>query len=68
MSVRAANLYMTIFRLASRVRETRILISEMHNMDFKTHINMDFDPSKMCTKRAFCPRRNAYYGFAKRAF
>ena len=40
-----ANLYMTIFRLASRVRETHILISEMHNMDL--------DPSKMCTRRTF---------------
>ena len=62
-----ANLYMVIFRLASRVRETHILISEMHNMDFEMH-NMDFDPSKMCTRRIFCPRRDAYYGFAKRAF
>ena len=65
--IRAANLYMTIFRLASRVREMHILISEMHNMDLEMH-NMDLDPSKMCTRRDFCPRRDAYYGFAQRIF
>jgi hypothetical protein len=40
-----ANLYMTIFRLASRVRETLILISEMHNMGFEMH-NMHLTPPK----------------------
>ena len=47
-----ANLYMTIFRLASRVRETRFLISEMHNMDLEMH-NMHLDPSKNRVRRDF---------------
>ena len=49
---RLKRIYMTIFRLASRVRETRFLISEMHNMDLEMH-NMHLDPSKNRVRRDF---------------
>ena len=65
--IRAANLYMTNFRLASRVREIDILISEIDKMRLEID-NINLDPSKMLTRLIFCPRRDWCYQSPRRVF